>query len=297
MESPPIQLIHNVPHAAPWGLLVAQYTYFAGLSAGAFVVSAAWTVLGIARYQALAKPAAAASLVLIVAAALCLLADLEQPLRFWLLFASFGPRSTISWGAWLLAAYLLAGVANMCLLDRPSSRASQAAGAGGAVIGLCLACCGGLALSTAKARAFWNGPLLPPHFVVSSLMCGFALMLIYAVCQERRSPGRGGVGDVISCLARGLRGATALGLVLIVGHLAVLASRGGAPRLSALVAVRDPRFLVTALASHVVPLAILCLAPTDRSPRWQTIASLLVLVGGLCARYTLLAIGQAMPLT
>lgn len=297
MTPAPLKLVHNVPHAAPWGLLVAQYSYFAGVSAGAFVVSALWTVFGVDRYRPLAKPAAMASLVLIAAASLCLLADLEQPLRFWLLFTSFEPRSTVSWGAWLLAAYLLACVANVCLLCSSHRQASKTLGAGGTVLGLCLSGCAGLGLTTAGARAFWNGHLLPPYSIVSALTCGSALMIVYAASRKRLSRDDEYAGAGIAGLAQYLHGALALSLVLTIGHLAILASRGGDPRLAALLAVRDPLFGIGVLAGHLVPFLLLCSPAGSRSSRWATVASLLTLAGALCARYAILAIGQAIPLS
>lgn len=295
MDSSPIKLIHNVPHAAPWGLLVAQYSYFAGLSAGTFVVSASWTAFGVDRYRPLARPAAIASLLLITAASVCLLADLEQPLRFWLLLTSFEPSSTVSWGAWLLAAYLLACVANVCLLGQAPSRASRAIAAGGVVLGLCLSACSGLGLAGARARAFWSGHVLPQYFIASALTCGLALII--ACAPRRLCRARECVDEAISGLAQCFHGAVAAGLVLTILHLAWITSRGGDPRLSALLAVRDPIFLIGGLAGYLVPFSILCSPAADRSPRWLRAASLSALVGTFCMHYSILAIGQAIPLS
>ena len=293
-----IQVVHNVPHAAAWGLPIAQYFYFTGLSAGTFVISTLGTVFGIEKYKAIAKYAASLAFILLIAAPTCLMLDLEQPLRFWHLFVWFNPKSVISWGVWLLTIYPLACLVYAFLLFKGDARMAKIMGIVGVPLALCVHGYTGFIFGVVKARAFWYSPLMPPYFLVSAFISGFGLMILFVMAKDRLLPDEPSGEDVMWGLAGYLRWAIVVGLLFTFCNVLVLAAGGEDAALSVGVALRDPLFIVgDLLLGYVLPLAVLCLPWTRRSPRWLAVAAVMTLVGVFWMRYTLVEIGQLIPLS
>ncbi len=89
----------------PWGLWVATYIYFVGLSAGAFLISALIYVFGMKRLEPIGKLALFTALVSLIAALLSIWMDLGHQWRFYEVFTRGNPRSMMAWMVWLYTAY------------------------------------------------------------------------------------------------------------------------------------------------------------------------------------------------
>jgi len=90
-----------------WGLWVAMYIYFIGLSAGAFLLSTLVYVFGVKRLERIGKLALFTALVALVAALLVIWFDLGHMHRFWKVYTSFAWQSLMAWMVWLYTAYFL----------------------------------------------------------------------------------------------------------------------------------------------------------------------------------------------
>ena len=297
MDPSPVDIIHNVPHAAAWGLPIAQYLYFAGLSAGSFLAGViAWppaTRPGGSR----SRRATCLALALLAAGLVCLVLDLEQPLRFWHVFVWFNPASSVSWGAWLLAGYGVCLLLHLWLLSAGRGRASAALRAIGVLLALSVPSYAGLLLSLSKARAFWHSALVPPQFIASALASGAALLVLVEWALSRLGLREDVDVAVERRLVRLLCGAIAVGLCLAVAHLVELSYSHPEAALAASVAMHSPLYVVGALAfGHALPLLLLCLT-RPRCHAASAAASAMTLLGALCMRCALLDIGQAIPLS
>ncbi|HXH21595.1 MAG TPA: NrfD/PsrC family molybdoenzyme membrane anchor subunit [Dehalococcoidia bacterium] len=97
----------NYTSSIPWGLWIASYVYFAGISAGAFLVSAVIYVFGIKRLEPAARLALFAALAALLAALVTIWLDLGHQWRFYRVFLYPNPSSMMAWIVWLYMAYLI----------------------------------------------------------------------------------------------------------------------------------------------------------------------------------------------
>ena len=81
-----------------WNWTVAVYLFVAGVSAGAFAVSAFAYLLGKERYQYIARIGAYIAPFPLIFGLLCLVYDLERPYLFWKLLVTFQAHSVMSLG-------------------------------------------------------------------------------------------------------------------------------------------------------------------------------------------------------
>ncbi|MEX0800877.1 MAG: NrfD/PsrC family molybdoenzyme membrane anchor subunit [Dehalococcoidia bacterium] len=95
----------NYTSSIPWGLWVAAYVYFVGLSAGAFLISALIFVFGMKSLEPIGKLALFTALMALVAALLTIWLDLGHMERFYYVFTRGNPGSMMAWMVWLYTAY------------------------------------------------------------------------------------------------------------------------------------------------------------------------------------------------
>jgi formate-dependent nitrite reductase membrane component NrfD len=195
-----------------WNWLVAVDLFAAGLSAGAFIISATSYFLGREKYETMTRIGAAIAPFPVIIGILCLIFDLERPHLFWKLLLTFRPGSVMSLGAWLLFLFSFFSAAHfyLWLPERfdyfklmPALRASRflsrfrgdnlakvrglVAGFG-IPISIGVGIYTGVLLGVLTARPFWNNPMLPMLFLISAMMTGSA-----SIC-------------FVGCFVRGFRG-------------------------------------------------------------------------------------------
>lgn len=192
-----------------FSMLVTCYLFLGGAGAGALVVLsmlecanarrrwAGFPIVPTRVERALVFPdeffarAWPACFVILAVGLVCLVADLGRPDRLLVAFASPSPTA-LSIGTYALAASLACacGFALFELLDglRGSPAAIFAAGAASAVAGLVAMVYTGVLLQSLASVLFWQTPLLPVLFVLSSLSCGIACVFAAAAFVETRRP-------------------------------------------------------------------------------------------------------------
>jgi Fe-S-cluster-containing dehydrogenase component/formate-dependent nitrite reductase membrane component NrfD len=175
--------VYDAPHAPlPWGAKVSAYLWTKSISAGALMVAALGTLVGVDAGDFLVGVAAPLIALLFLAVTTGLLvADLKRPGRFHYILFKGNRTSWLVWGAWILIAYGVVALAwlvggltgNDALLDVLALPA-LALGAGAAGYSAFL-------FGQAEGRDFWQSPLLLPQLLVSALMAGAAALLIAGV--------------------------------------------------------------------------------------------------------------------
>lgn len=199
----------NYGSYVPWGLWVAAYIYFIGLSAGAFLLSTLVYVFRIQRLERIGKLALWTALVTLAAAMLIIWLDLGHPERFWRLFLRTNFRSIMGWMIWFYSAYFILLVIELWFAmradlvacsDEPgpkgalcrfltfgrrdvSTRAIQRDQSILRVLGsigvpLAVAFHGGVGalFGVVGARPYWHGGLAPITFLIGALTSGGALL-------------------------------------------------------------------------------------------------------------------------
>ncbi|RME21896.1 MAG: hypothetical protein D6798_17120 [Deltaproteobacteria bacterium] len=187
----------------PWGLWVASYIYFIGLSAGAFLLSAVVYIGQVKQLKPLGPLALFTALCTLVMALLSIWFDLGHMFRAWEVILRPNFRSMMAWMVWLYSAYFLLLTVETVLalveptrpwLDRPGVRGAVARALGGisvdtartwvrrlALVGVPLAIAfhGGVGalFGTVGAQPFWHSGLVPILFLTGALVSGAALLL------------------------------------------------------------------------------------------------------------------------
>ncbi|MGH7965887.1 MAG: NrfD/PsrC family molybdoenzyme membrane anchor subunit, partial [Candidatus Binatia bacterium] len=206
-------LAYDVPHRAPWDWRLSLYTWTKGIASGAYLVllllvfSDTMNAPG-PLWQWGAPIIAGAFLAL---TGLILIADLDHPERFYLIFTR--PQ----WKSWLVrGAVIIAGYTVVLLLHFLASFVE------GGITLQTLLVIPGIPLSIftavytaylfaqAAGRDLWQSPLLPPHFLIQALLAGAAALLLASAWLE---PGMG------PALAWILSVASVLHLLLVLGEI------------------------------------------------------------------------------
>jgi len=192
-----------------WGLWVAAYIYFIGLSAGSFLLSSMIYVFGVKKLEKIGRLALFTAIVTLCMALTSIWFDLGQMFRAWRIFASPNFGSMMAWMVWLYSYYTLVMLVELWLAMRADlCRWQSEPGLRGlvgrllafhhgplppeeearchhwlkvlAIVGVPLAVAfhGGVGalFSTLSARPFWHTPLMPILFLTGALVSGGALM-------------------------------------------------------------------------------------------------------------------------
>ncbi|MCZ7400144.1 MAG: polysulfide reductase NrfD, partial [Candidatus Methanoperedens sp.] len=209
--------LFNVNWKVAWGMLIANYFFLTGLSAGSFLLGALSEVFGQEKYRSVSKMAIILATILLMIAPLNLIADLGQTGRFWTLLTGFHPTSPMSWGSFLLIAYPLLCVTEGYFLFRRDNAKRAISGSMAflyralvlwrtdlteasiafdkkmvktlAIIGIPLAFAvhgyTGYILGVVVARNLWSTPQMPVLFLLSAMVSGTALMILIVYIMQK----------------------------------------------------------------------------------------------------------------
>ena len=176
----------------PWGMWVAAYIFFIGLSSGAFVVAALYYVFGLRKLERLARSSLLVATITLGMALVAIWFDLGHLERVIFVFTRPQFHSMMAWMVWLYTAYFLLLLAALffalrrdlaatdpdrtlrddkilkvlCSIGIPLVIASQ--GSEGALFG------------TVIAREAWHTPIYPILFLTGAMASGAALMTAVA---------------------------------------------------------------------------------------------------------------------
>ncbi|RMF42895.1 MAG: hypothetical protein D6753_06460 [Planctomycetota bacterium] len=181
-----------------WGLWVALYIYFLGLSAGGFVLSSMVYALKIKQLERVGKLAVLQAFVCVAMGLTMIWIDLGHPLRFFKVFLSPNPTSLLSWESFVYLAYvfvllgelwLLSGVASAEELPPRRARTLKAFATVGIPIAVGVHWGTGALFAVVKARPEWHTGITPIAFLASAVMSGTALLMVLAAIFDRKDEG------------------------------------------------------------------------------------------------------------
>jgi Fe-S-cluster-containing dehydrogenase component/formate-dependent nitrite reductase membrane component NrfD len=175
-------LAYDVPHRAPWDWRVSLYTWTKGIAAGAYLVAAALAIAGTLSWSdsLWLWTAPVIALSMLAATGAVLIADLEHPERFPMIFTRPQWRSWLVRGAIVIGGY--GGALSLHLLGSIiGARGLQEwLTIGGVPLAAATAVYTAYLFAQAKARDLWQSPLLPPHMLVQAVLLGAAVLLPFA---------------------------------------------------------------------------------------------------------------------
>lgn len=215
-----LAVTHLTQHV-PWGLWIALYIYFIGLSAGAFLLSTLIYVFGLRRLEAAGPTALLQALGCMLIALFLIFVDLGHPWRFLNVFVYWNPSSVLAWECLFYTAYIVVIVGELLLLLRPrlAERAQQPTlwaplyrllafskgvpseawkaraarwvkilGLIGIPVAIGVHGGTGAIFAVAKARPNWFSGLFPIIFLVSALASGGGLLTLLTAAFSRLAP-------------------------------------------------------------------------------------------------------------
>jgi molybdopterin-containing oxidoreductase family membrane subunit len=328
------RLAHGHVHAnygsvVTWGLWVAVYIYFIGLSAGSFLISSLVYVFNIKAFERIGRLALFTAVVTLFLALLSIWVDLGHMGRAWKVMAYPNFKSPMAWMIWLYSAYFTVLLIELwCLLRADLIRGAAAPGWRGrvhrfltfgsrdlsaeslrrdrrwvkllATIGVPLAIMfhGGVGalFGVVAARPHWHTGMFPILFLLSALVSGGALlMVVTAIFQRGWEENR----EVVIALGRLVLPLLLLDVLFQVSELLV-AFRGGIPgHVEGMKLVLAGPFWWVFWAWQIgigtlIPVALLASARTRFDARWVSLAGLLIAVGFFSVRLNIVIPGQAM---
>ncbi len=278
-----------------WGLKIALYLFLGGIGAGSFGLPVFLNLVSKGQYAELSNVGAWVGLLSVGLGSLLLLADLGVPWRAWRLVSN--TTSMISVGVVILTLFLLLGAAYISFNVSFSpwygvSMASHVVGVLGVIFAFATAAYTGLLMGVVKARPFWNTPLLPILWVISSLSAGIAATtLIGGLFGVDVGPAQAGLIRQIEVYL------LVIELVMIGFYLAIMHSSVPLMTESVRLLVAGKLSLAFWLGLIGFGLALpLIFSLTSFGQVMSFVSAFLVLVGTFFLRYTFLVAGLRKPL-
>lgn len=293
--------------------LIAVYLFLGGAAAGAYVVQAVldvWNTVAQHKgygdrrapnrlceptYQRVRWIVYGASLAIIAAGILCLIADLGRPDAFYYLLL-YPTGSLISIGALALTLLSISLAASFCdaafTLSARVRKTLLIVKVFGIPIALVVMAYTGMLLNSVVAVKLWQSVWLPVLFVLSALSCGCAIVLIgMCCCEDRRATKGWEMG-----LLRADMVVVALEIAAVVCFLSGVVRTGGSTAVQSLLTGSHSLLFWAGFVgcALLLPLAVeATLFVTKRRANVSITASVsvLVLVGGLCLRLVMVAAG------
>jgi Fe-S-cluster-containing dehydrogenase component/formate-dependent nitrite reductase membrane component NrfD len=276
-------LAYDVPHRAPWDWRLSLYTWTKGIASGAYLIPLLLVLFGFLPATSplwkWAAPVVAGAFLAITGG--ILIADLERPERFYLIFTHSQWKSWLVRGAYIIAGYTaVLALHFLASFPEESGQSLQAAlMAPGLPLSILTAVYTAYLFAQARARDLWQSPLLPPHFLVQAVVAGSAAILPLAVVFEPAG---------VRPLAWTLGGASLVHLLLVLGETTLTHATAHAR-----LAVEEMLFGKFRLYFWIGVVSIL-LAVT--APWIGSAAAFFALAGLLAHEHAYVQSGQAAPL-
>ena len=198
-------VVTNLTDLVPWGLWITIDLSSISLAAGAFSLCAAVYLIGLKRYQPIARTATFIGLVGYSMAMLCLFMDIGQPFRFWHALIYWNPHSLLWEVTMCVILYFsvlmletLPILANLEWLRNKFPKLTEKMSHIHhyapylAIAGLALSSMHqsslGATYGVMKARPFWYKPEMSVMFMLSAVIGGISLTLFASMLASRLTP-------------------------------------------------------------------------------------------------------------
>ena len=315
-----------------WGLWVAMYIYFIGLSAGAFLISSLVYVFGVERFRPIARLALFTALISLLAALLSIWFDIGHMGRFFEVFTRPNFSSMMAWMVWLYTAYFVLLLVELWFearqdlvswsgkpglsgtLSRWLALGSKAGSPqqrmrdlkvvkvlGTIGVPLAILFHGGVGalLGVVSARPAWNSGLFPLLFLVSALVSGGGLLTaIYAfLAPDRGSPAH---RSLVTDLGKLVLGLTLLDILFTFAEY-FIAMYGAIPgEVSPLLEMMTGPFWYVFWIGQVglgmvIPVVLLAWKRTRHSPFWIGLASISIVLAFVSVRLNIVIPPLSVP--
>jgi molybdopterin-containing oxidoreductase family membrane subunit len=287
------QVIWGTPHVFAVFLIVA--------ASGALNVASISSVFGKTPYKPLARMSGLLAITLLVGGLAVLVLDLGRPDRLIVAMTYYNFKSIFAWNIFLYIGFMIiVAIYLWMMMERKMNDYTKPAGFFAFVWRLILTTGTGSIFGFLVARQGYDAAVMAPMFIIMSFAFGMAIfiLVLMAACKWSDRP----LGDAILMKLKNLLGVF-IGAVLyfvLIYHLTNLyiTEHHGLERFLLLDGgVYTSLFWIVQIGlGSLLPLALLYLPATGKSRTWISVASLLVIIGGLAQMYVIIIGGQAYPM-
>jgi molybdopterin-containing oxidoreductase family membrane subunit len=285
----------------PWGLWVAAYIYFIGLSAGAFLLSSLVYVFNVKQLEPIGRLALVVATITLFMALLSIWVDLGHMERFWFVFARPNFHSMMAWMIWLYNAYFLLLLAEVFTVFQKKSPTQQKTMKilGSIGVPLAIAFHGGVGalFGVVGARVYWHSSMFPILFLTGALTSGGALLL--AVVAWLWPTKNAQYQQLVALLSKITLGLLMFDVILEWAEISIPIWGGMAEHTASLKLILFGPFwwvfwILHLLLGVVIP--IILLIKGMRNPKLAGLGGALIAVLFLTVRLNLVIPGQAVPI-
>ena len=291
-------LLANYGELIVWGLWVAMYIFFVGLSAGAFMVSSLYYAFGQERFRPVARLGLLISLIAMPLGLISIWFDLGHMWRFFELYTRPSFTSLMSVEVWLYTAFLIVLVWMIWLEYRGKEKKTKTLkilSAVGLVLVILFEGAGGALYGVAAARPAWHGGLFPLLFILSAFTVGVAgVASVYVFFSSDKDE------EAVFWLGKLLLALVVIETLFLFAEYSVALYSSVPSEVAPLIAILvGPYWYVFWIGQVglgiVLPLIVLLWKRTRRSPLWVGIAGLGVVIATFAMRLNIVIPPLALP--
>jgi dimethyl sulfoxide reductase membrane subunit len=300
-------VVTGISKQIPWGVYVAAFTFFIGISTGATLIGFIVHVFNFKDLKSLEYRAVTLSLITLIGAIMFVMLDVGNPIR--MMKVPFLMRNFTSVFFYSSLSYYTFGVLMLLLFlaltklrKDPENKKLQKRIRIMSIIAFPIAMAivlvpDGALFSFVKAREFWNRPLLLPHFANAALVSALAVIVIIAFISKNIRK-----RDIMNESARNLLRIILIFLVsgvlfLDLFDILVLNYSEKPEGIEAwkLLTTSHLYFFILNIFGLFIALLLL-LSKLGRQFSVMVIASILIVFAISAYRYNLIIVGQEIPL-
>lgn len=284
--------VTGMSNGVSWGLYIACFMFFVGLSAGGLIVASSASVFHIAEYKKVALPAIICSTVCICCAGMFVLIDMGGIQRVWRILVGPNPTSPLVWDVCVISCYLIINIVYLVFM---CSKKPGAADKVSIVSRFALPIA--ILVHSVTAWIFglqvskeWYTAIMAPIFVASAMDSGLALLLL-ALMGLNKSGVFKVENKLISSLASLLAVCIAVDAFFIGCECLTMAYPGakGAEALSVMAGgITAPFFWIEIIGGLLIPFLLMVFAKNRANMKLVGLACVLVVAGVFCKRIWLL---------
>ena len=287
------QIVWGFPHVIAIFLIVA--------ASGALNVASISSVFGKYDYKPLARLSALLSIALLVGGLAVLVLDLGRPDRLIVAMTKYNFKSIFAWNIFLYTGFIIiTGIYLWMMMERKMNKFSKSAGFFAFIWRLILTTGTGSIFGFLVARQAYDAAIMAPLFIIMSFAFGMAVFIL--VLQASYKWTHRNLGDAMLDKLRKLLGifiASVLYFVIAYHLTNLYATEHHGVEAFILLNGGIYTFLfwgVQIILGCLIPLALIFIKPMSQYRNCLTIASILVIIGGLAQLYVIIIGGQAYPL-
>ena len=295
--------ITGMNNAIVWGMPHVFAVFLIVAASGALNVSSIASVFGRTMYKPLSRLSNVLAMTILIGGLCVLLLDLGRPDRLIVAMTKYNFKSIFAWNIILYTGFLgIVGVYLWTMMEKKMGRFSKAAGTAAFIWRLILTTGTGSIFGFLVARQAYDAAIMAPMFIIMSFAYGLAFYLLFLMASFKLT-GRE-LGDVVVNRLKNLLGvfvAAALYFVAVyhMTNLYITEHHG----FEAFILLGDNGgssysrvfWVDQVLLGSIVPMIIL-FSGLSKSRTMISIASVLVILGGLAQMYVTIIGGQAYPL-